>query len=230
MNLWVNINGGERHYETPKEHSAMQKKIQSKCVSTWKFVTVDKISHFQSIEKTTTLDSQEGLSAPERGGGGYSPTWWGCAARFSKRWPYFRPKYIIFHTPFQTWPRKSVPHFRPSFNITTRFPGTGFHLHNAPLEAVWMSLVNVKVTRETNEHVPCQNHTLFQTKQLENHTLKCGTDPYCLYIGVPPHPPSWAHVLFSCSYDNKINIRELPFRNNIETSKPFRRHFGMVSK
>ena len=62
--------------------------------------------------------------------------------------------------------RKSVHHFRPSFNIATRFPGTGFRLHNAPLEAVWMSLVNVKITREINKHhVPCQNHTLFQTKK-----------------------------------------------------------------
>ena len=60
-----------------------------------------------------------------------------------------------------------------------------------------MSLVDVKITREINEHVPCQNHTLFQTKkaktipyfrlkQLENHTLKCGTYPYSLYMGVPP--------------------------------------------
>ena len=133
MNLWVNINGGERHYETPKEHSAMQKKIQSKCVSTWKFVTVDKISHFQSIEKTTTLDSQEGLSAPERGGGGYSPTWWGCAARFSKRWPYFRPKYMIFHTPFQTWPENLNPISDLVLTLlypVTRGPGTGFRLHH----------------------------------------------------------------------------------------------------
>ena len=62
-----------------------------------------------------------------------------------------------------------------------------------------MSLINVKITREINEHVPCQNHTLFQTKkvktipyfrlkQLENHTLKYGTYPYGLYIGVPPPP------------------------------------------
>ena len=27
---------------------------------------------------------------------------WGCAARFSKPWPYYRPKYIIFQTLFQT--------------------------------------------------------------------------------------------------------------------------------
>ena len=26
----------------------------------------------------------------------------------------------------------------------------------------------------------------FRLKQLENHTLKCGTYPYSLYIGVPP--------------------------------------------
>ena len=61
-----------------------------------------------------------------------------CAERFSKPWPYNRPKYMIFHITFQTWPRKSAPHFRPSFNITW-FPGTGFRLHNAPLEAWSMS-------------------------------------------------------------------------------------------
>ena len=49
-----------------------------------------------------------------------------------------------------------------------------------------MFLVNFKITREINEHVPSQNHTLFQTKkakaipyfrlkQLEKYTLKCGT-------------------------------------------------------
>ena len=43
-------------------------------------------------------------------------SWWGCAARFSKSWPYFRLKNVIFphpfsdlvtpkiHTRFQTWP------------------------------------------------------------------------------------------------------------------------------
>ena len=145
-------------------------------------------------------------------GGGYSPKFWvGVCHTVPKTWPYFRPKYMISHTPFQMWPPKSVPHFRPSFNITARFPGTGFHLHNAPLEAVWMSLVNVKITREINEHVPCQSHTLFQIKkaktipyfrlkQLENHALKCGTYPYSLYIGVTPHPsglPCWRITKYS---------------------------------
>ena len=37
---------------------------------------------------------------------------WGCAARFSISWPYFRQKNVIFRTRFQTWPLKSIPVFR----------------------------------------------------------------------------------------------------------------------
>ena len=36
---------------------------------------------------------------------------WGCAARFSKSWPYFRPKNVIFHTRLQTRSLKSIPIF-----------------------------------------------------------------------------------------------------------------------
>ena len=32
---------------------------------------------------------------------------------FSKPWPVFRPKHVIFHTRFQTRPLKSIPVFRP---------------------------------------------------------------------------------------------------------------------
>ena len=35
----------------------------------------------------------------------------GCAARFFKSWPYFRPK--MSFSCFQTWPLKSIPVFRP---------------------------------------------------------------------------------------------------------------------
>ena len=41
-------------------------------------------------------------------------SWWGCAARFYKSWPHFRPKYVIFHTRVQTGPLKSIPFFRPA--------------------------------------------------------------------------------------------------------------------
>ena len=40
-------------------------------------------------------------------------SWWGCAARFSKLWPYFTAKNVIFHTRFQSWPQKSKLVFRP---------------------------------------------------------------------------------------------------------------------
>ena len=37
-------------------------------------------------------------------------SWWGCAAQFSKSWPYFRRKNVIFHIHSQTWPlRKLCP-------------------------------------------------------------------------------------------------------------------------
>ena len=48
-----------------------------------------------------------GSATEYRRGGGR-----GGATRFSKPWPYFRPKYMIFQTPFQTWPQKSVPYSR----------------------------------------------------------------------------------------------------------------------
>ena len=37
----------------------------------------------------------------------------GCPAWFSKPCSYFRPKNVICHIHFQTWPVKSVPVFRP---------------------------------------------------------------------------------------------------------------------
>ena len=47
------------------------------------------------------------MSRPGGGvGGGVTPgnSRWGCATRFSKSWPYFRPKNVLFRTCFQTWP------------------------------------------------------------------------------------------------------------------------------
>ena len=46
-------------------------------------------------------------------------SWWRCAARFSKSWPDFRPKNVIFHTRFQTRPLKSIPVFRPGLLAET---------------------------------------------------------------------------------------------------------------
>ena len=48
------------------------------------------------------------ISRPRSPGGPVRNSWWGCAARFSKSWPYFRPKNVIFHTHSQTWPLRIV--------------------------------------------------------------------------------------------------------------------------
>ena len=50
------------------------------------------------------------ISGPRSPGGPLRNSWWGCAARFSKSWPYFRPKNVTFHTRFQTWPLKPTTH------------------------------------------------------------------------------------------------------------------------
>ena len=57
------------------------------------------------------------LNPQEAGGEGAGipgNSWWGRAARFSKSWPHFRPKYVIFYTRFQTWPLKCILVFRPA--------------------------------------------------------------------------------------------------------------------
>ena len=47
---------------------------------------------------------------PISGPGGYfQKTGWRCAARFLKPLPYFRPKYVILPTLFQTWPLNQYP-------------------------------------------------------------------------------------------------------------------------
>ena len=46
-----------------------------------------------------------------RGGSGATPLKfrWGFAARSLKPLPFFRPKYVIFHTLFQTWLKLRYP-------------------------------------------------------------------------------------------------------------------------
>ena len=48
-------------------------------------------------------------------GGWVTPgsSYWRPAAPFSKSSPYIRPKNVIFHIHFQTWPVKSIPVVRP---------------------------------------------------------------------------------------------------------------------
>ena len=70
-------------------------------------------------------------------GGTTGNSWWGCAARFSESWPYFRPKNVIFHTRLQNRSLKSIPIFVASHedvlrgSSRVRAPQTG--TRNEPL-------------------------------------------------------------------------------------------------
>ena len=46
---------------------------------------------------------------------------WGCATRFSKSRPYFRPKNVIFHTRFQNRSLKSTPFSDLAFRQKLRY-------------------------------------------------------------------------------------------------------------
>ena len=64
------------------------------------------------LQVAWTAAQHNSMEGPGGGGGTPGNSWWGCAAQFSKSWPYFRPKDVISHTCFQTRPLKSMPVFR----------------------------------------------------------------------------------------------------------------------
>ena len=66
-----------------------------------------------AYSKLNVLDRETKVEQKSGGRGTPGNSWWGSAAQFSKSWPYFRPKIVIFHTRFQTWPLKFIPVFRP---------------------------------------------------------------------------------------------------------------------
>ena len=131
--------------------------------------------------------------------GGSTPrnSLWGCAARFSKSCPYFRPKNVIFHTRFQTRLPKSIPVFRPGLSAETilsllRFTSiSNLHVSFSFL----LNLINTFI----NSRSSLENHTRFQTKMGKVYTRfqnKKAQKPYpmgwhiptvySLYKGVPP--------------------------------------------
>ena len=148
-------------------------------------------------------------SKPGEGGGEVLIIYWvGCAARSWKPLPYFRPKYTIFHTLFQTWLSKIIPYFRPCDvwqirQLSINLGRTG--LCDSPNDVhFFFFAINVHgSTRYSKNGIPDQIdgiYTLFQTKMaksipyfrlemLKNGTLCGGTYLYGLYMGVPPPKP-----------------------------------------
>ena len=131
-------------------------------------------------------------------------SWWGCAARFFKSWPDFRPKNIIIHTRFQTRPLKSTPVFRPSLWAEIMLSSLRLgrkHKHyylNLFGIHIFLSFLLIWNLNDNNVHtlpkfprkpnpIPDQNGKSvhrFQTNGAK--TLPDGTYLYDLYKGVPP--------------------------------------------
>ena len=113
----------------------------------------------------------------------------GCAARFFKSWPDFRPNNVIFHTRFQTRSLKSIPVFRPGFRqkfvISTLIrPKTKIFFKSISSSHISLSFPliwnwhdkYVLILRDSLE-----NHTRFQTKMGKVYTrfqTKTAQKPY----------------------------------------------------
>ena len=133
---------------------------------------------------------------------------WGCAARSWKPLPYFRPKYTLFHTVFQTWISNFIPCFRPcnmlrfqSINVNRIYGIKDFF--DAPNDVLFFFMIQCLWQHVTAKNgIPDQTDgidTPFQTKvaksipcfrqeMLENDTLRVA-HTYMAYIWEYPFTP-----------------------------------------
>ena len=104
------------------------------------------------------------------GGGTPGNSWWGCAARFSKSWPDFRPKNVIFQTRFQTRPLNSIPVFRPGLKaeiMSSLLSLERKYSHifsNSHISLSFLLIWNWNDTTFIQSRSSLKNHTRFQTK------------------------------------------------------------------
>ena len=113
------------------------------------------------------------ISLAMGGGGTPGNSWWGCAAQFSKSWPYFRPKNVFFCTHFQTRPLKSIPVFRPglwaeimSLLRLERKPKKFSNVFQMRIFLFLSYWFGIEAINYTFIHSFCslENHSWFQTK------------------------------------------------------------------
>ena len=143
------------------------------------------------------------------GRGSSGNSWWWCGTRFSKSWPYFRPKNVILHTRFQTWPLGrnyviiTLNANQNIFQIHFEFA----HLSFLSFFSIYLELKRLKRWIRSYTHiVPSKTIPdsrpkwakcifLFKPKRRKNPTRSGGTYLYSLYKGVPP-PPQCLYFLF----------------------------------
>ena len=100
---------------------------------------------------------------------------WGCAARFLKPLPYFRPKSLIFPTLFQTWSPDGARRVTREMVLPPNSIQFKTRVHKPYAisdQTKWSKLI-----------------PYLRPRRLKNHTLWRRTYPYSLYKGLPPPPP-----------------------------------------
>ena len=142
--------------------------------------------------------------------GGESTTgnsWWGCAARFSKSWPYFRPKNVIYHTRFLTWPLgrnyviiTKLERKQKILQIHFELAYFSFFLtYSFGIETI-KTLIHARSSLE--------NHTRFQTKMGKAYTrfqTKTTQKPYPIGRHIP-HPRAIADHVTSTGDNMKCSL------------------------
>ena len=124
---------------------------------------------------------------------------WGCAARSWKPLPYFRPKYTIFHTLFQTWLSQCISLFQTLWGVVISATLNVFTAYGTSWRPKRSSRFISSRSMSTATHVtlkiyPRPNrrniHPISDQngKMVENDTLWGGTYLYGLYMSPPPPP------------------------------------------
>ena len=130
---------------------------------------------------------------------------WGCAARSWKPLPYFRPKYTIFHTLFQTRLSKCIRYFRPCNMLQFRQLSIGFTVYGTSWRPNDVCVFFFFAIQCPRQHVTAKNgipdqtggiYTLFQTKRQNLYPI---SDQKCLKT-----------VPFGAAHNNKASIWEYP--------------------
>ena len=159
-----------------------------------------KFPGFQNLDSLTWGPGGGGVLLGILGGG--------CAARFFKSWPDFRPNNVIFHTRFQTRSLKSIPVFRPGFrqkfcyqyfwlDWKQKYSSNPFRVriflflsHSFGIETINTFLYSEIPSKTIPDSRPkwAKCIPVFRPKRRKNPTWRGGKYLYGLYTGVPPPP------------------------------------------
>ena len=126
-----------------------------------------------------------------------SLAWWGCAARFSKSRPYFRPKMSFFTPVFRPGPKEIMSSLHRLEQQQKRFLIIHFQFAHFSFLLTYLKLK--RVIRLYAPVVPSKTIPYSKPKRRKNHTRWGGTHLYGIYMGYRPGlRPSYGDERPSC--------------------------------